>query len=177
MQGTKSVVCPSDCVIRGDGDEIFASHPSASHRSSRQMRSSLDLSKWCDWWNNCDSGREINCLSVDISVHGFGRAVSRDVASLSALVAGFAGSVEGSSVWCSAISGDVSELATSVAFHCLSLTITSKVVWSATLVACSWTRTTNSKTSARWAAKATTRGEWCATTNCSHLSGSSWAWA
>lgn len=62
------------------------------------------------------------------------------MASLAALVAGLAGSVQGAAVGSSAISGDVAELAASIALHGLSLAVASEVVGATALVACSRTR-------------------------------------
>lgn len=62
------------------------------------------------------------------------------MASLTALVAGLAGSVQGAAVRSSAIPGDVAELAASIAFHGLCLAVASEVVGATALVACSGTR-------------------------------------
>jgi hypothetical protein len=62
------------------------------------------------------------------------------VTSLTALIASLASSVQGAAVGGSAIPGDVTELATSIALHGLSLAITGKVVGATTLVASSRAR-------------------------------------
>jgi hypothetical protein len=68
-------------------------------------------------------------------------AVLRDVADLAATVARLAAlAVEWAAVGRSAVTGDVSELATSVALHALSLTVTGIVVWATALVAGSGAR-------------------------------------
>jgi hypothetical protein len=64
------------------------------------------------------------------------------VAGLTALVAGLASSVQRATVRGGAVTGDVTELATSVALHGLSLAVAGKVVWSTALVAGSGTGTT-----------------------------------
>lgn len=56
------------------------------------------------------------------------------MASLTALVTGFASSVERTAVGGSAIARDVTKLATSIALHSLSLAITSKVIGATALV-------------------------------------------
>ena len=71
------------------------------------------------------------------------RTVLRDVAHLAASVAGFGSfAIHGATVWRGAVSGDMAKLAASIALHCLSLTITGKVVGSAALVASRRTRVT-----------------------------------
>jgi hypothetical protein len=75
-------------------------------------------------------------------------AIPRDVASLTALVAGLPSSVERTAVGGSAVTGDVAQLAASVALHGLGLAIPSEVVRAATLVTGSWARTTSEATTA-----------------------------
>jgi hypothetical protein len=81
------------------------------------------------------------------------RAVAGNVASLTASVAGLAGSVEWAAVGSCAIAGDVTELATSVALHGLSLAIAGKVVGTTALVASGRTRTAREATTAITASK------------------------
>jgi len=63
------------------------------------------------------------------------RALARNVAGLTALVAGLAGSAEGTAIGRGAVAGDVTELAASVALHGLGLAVTSEVVGTTALVA------------------------------------------
>lgn len=83
-------------------------------------------------------GNGSNAVRLDL------RAVLGDVANLAASVAGLASfAVQRAAIWSSAVAGDVSEFAASVAFHCLRLAISSVMVWSSTLVAsCSARNTT-----------------------------------
>lgn len=82
---------------------------------------------------NRGSSRGSSRVAVDFSLG----AVPRNVAGFAAAVAGLAGSVEWAAVRSGAVTGNVSELATGVALHGLSLAITGEVVRSATLVASS----------------------------------------
>lgn len=84
------------------------------------------------------------------------RAVTRDVSSLTALVASLASSVERTAVRSSAVPRDVTELAAGIALHGLSLAITSKVVGTTTLVASGRARTTSETTTAVATGEATT---------------------
>ena len=83
-------------------------------------------------------------LAVDGSdaggVNGLG-AVTADVASLTAPVAGLSGSVERATVRGRAVTGDVTKLAASVALHGLSLAVASEVVGTTALVAAGSTAT------------------------------------
>lgn len=107
---------------------------------------------WCDWRNRF--GRHPSQWCGLIAVHcrsGSGlslslRAVSADVANLTASVAGLTRCVQRTTIRCSAVSGDVSKLAASIAFHGLSLTVAREVIRSTTLVA--RRRTISSKTTA-----------------------------
>lgn len=63
------------------------------------------------------------------------RAIPRDVASLRALIADLAGGAQGAAVGSRAVTGDVAQLATGIAFHGLGLAVTGKVVGTAALVA------------------------------------------
>lgn len=93
---------------------------------------------------------------VDLGVGGLLGAIARDVASLAALVAGLASSVQGAAVGSSAIPGDVAELAASIALHGLSLAIASEVVGATALVASSGTRTVGEASTTIAADEATT---------------------
>jgi hypothetical protein len=122
----------------------------------------LRLSDWGDRGNgrsrDAGSGVHVDIL-VDLTVGSLLRTVTGDVASLTALVAGLASSVQGTTVRGSAITGDVTELATSVALHGLSLAVASEVVRSAALVAGSRARSAaNKATTATISAKATAAG-------------------
>lgn len=83
-------------------------------------------------------------------------AVSRDVASLSALVAGLASSVKRTSVRSSAVTRDVAKLSARVALHSLGLAISGKVVGTTALVASSGTGSTTETTSAVATGESTT---------------------
>ncbi|KAH8646758.1 hypothetical protein BX600DRAFT_155560 [Xylariales sp. PMI_506] len=74
-------------------------------------------------------------LSRDLASGSLLGAVAGDVASLAALVAGLASSVERAAVGGGTVTGDVAELAAGVALHGLSLAVTGKVVGSTALVA------------------------------------------
>jgi hypothetical protein len=65
------------------------------------------------------------------------------MSSLATAVAGLASSVERAAVRCSAVARNVTQFATGVALHGLSLAISGEMVWSATLVAGSRTRATS----------------------------------
>lgn len=115
-----------------------------------------------DWRNSCD-----NRVSVNIHSHwdSLGlRAVARDMAGLATLVAGFARSVKGTAIWCSAVTADVAELATCEALQCLSLAIPSKVVALTALVASGWARALEGSTWSKSTLESATRSE-CAATN------------
>lgn len=86
------------------------------------------------------------------------RAIARDVASLTTLVAGLTSSVQRSAVGGCAVPRDVSELAAGVALHSLSLAVTGKVVGATALVASGSPRTGETAT----AGEATSV---CSTTN------------
>jgi hypothetical protein len=77
------------------------------------------------------------------------------VASLAAPVAGLSSSVERTAVRGRAVTGDVTELAASVALHGLSLAVASEVVRATTLVAAGSAATSETTTAAR---EATTEG-------------------
>lgn len=76
------------------------------------------------------------------------RAVARNVAGFTALVASLASSVQRTTVGSSAVARNVTKLSTGVAFHSLSLAIPGKVVGTTTLVAGSRTRATSKSTTA-----------------------------
>ena len=103
------------------------------------------------------------------------------MANFTASVAGLASfAVQRSSVWRSAVAGDVSEFATGVAFHCLCLAIASVVVWSTTLVAGGSARDTAeaSTASESWATTVTTTRSTGAATDTTWNAASTWAsWA
>ncbi|KAL7899814.1 hypothetical protein HDV64DRAFT_218367 [Trichoderma sp. TUCIM 5745] len=114
-----------------------------SHRGNRSHGGSRDVVK-------------VHNLVADLGVGSLLGAITRDVASLTALVASLAGSVQGAAVGSSAIPGDVAELAASVALHGLSLAVTGEVVGAAALVACSGTRAVGEATTTIAADEATT---------------------
>jgi len=87
-------------------------------------------------------------IVVDFTVGVLLGAVARDVTSLAALIAGLASSVKGTAVGGGAVSGDVAELAASVALHSLGLAITSEVVRTTALVAGGRSGSTGEATSA-----------------------------
>ena len=74
-------------------------------------------------------------LSVDLTVGVLLRAVARDVAGFTTLIACLAGRVEGATVRSSAVAGDVAKLSASIALHGLSLAVAGKVVGTTALVA------------------------------------------
>jgi hypothetical protein len=112
------------------GGEILRDRASRSlsNGSNGGNRRSLDVVQVDDLLRNLASGSLL-------------RAVAGDVASLSALVASLASRVERAAVGSSAVARDVAQLTTRVALHGLSLTVASKVVGAAALVAGGWTRT------------------------------------
>lgn len=99
----------------------------------------LYLSDWCNAWCWHLLGRSINIHSAAdwSSVLGLW-AVAGDVSGLTALVAGLASSAEWSTVWRSAVAGDVTELATGEALQSLSLAVSGEVVALTALVAGGW---------------------------------------
>lgn len=91
-------------------------------------------------------GSDVGQVNFVVNLGGDGGllgAIARDVASLTTLIAGLAGSVERASVGSGAIAGDVAELAAGIALHGLSLAITGKVVGATALVAGSRARATS----------------------------------
>lgn len=140
----------------------------------RTPGSSWDLYKRSGNGGNGGAETEVKGFITNITI-GLGRAVSRDtmqvsfctsisldgfdlLSSLATLVAGLASSVQRTTVRSSAIPRDVSELAASIAFHCLSLAVSCKVVGTTALVAGSWTRATcKSTTRSESATESTTR--------------------
>lgn len=95
-------------------------------------------------------------------------AVPADVASLTAPVAGLASGVERAAVRSRAVTGDVTELAASVALHGLSLAVASEVVRATALVAAG-SAATGEATAA--AGKATSEGSTSTTANGGNGSG------
>lgn len=109
------------------------------------------------------------------------RTVLGDVANLTASIAGLASfAVQRAAIWCGAVAGDVSKLATGIAFHCLGLAIAGVMVWSAAFVAsCSARDTTEATTTpeSRCTTKSAT-GTTCATTDTAWNSADTWnSWA
>lgn len=92
--------------------------------------------------------------AVDIGFGGLA-AVPGDVSSLAASVAGLTGRVQWAAVGSGAVTADVTQLSASVALDRCRLAITSKVVWSTTLVASGSPGTASESTAA---AESTTRG-------------------
>lgn len=103
-----------------------------------------------------------SALTVDLSLS----AVPRDMASLAATVANLARGVKtvGTSRSSGAVTADVAELSTSVAFHCLCLTIPSEVVGSTALVA-GGSPGTASEASPEAASVSSARGATCTTSH------------
>jgi hypothetical protein len=131
------------------------------HGGGRDDRSDLDG----DGFGVRNGSRGRVGLAVDGSdtggVNGLS-AITADVSSLTAPVAGLASSVKRATVRGRAVTGDVTELAASVALHGLSLAVASKVVGAAALVAASSTAT--SETTAA-ASEATSEGSASSTAN------------
>lgn len=107
--------------------EQQTAYPDLSHGGNRSHGGSRNIVK-------------VHNLVVDLGVGGLLGAIARDVASLAALVASLASSVQGAAVGGSAIPGDVAELAASIALHGLRLAVTSEMVGATALVASSGTR-------------------------------------
>jgi len=130
------------------------------HGGGRDDRSDLDG----DGFGVRNGSRGRVGLAVDGSdtggVNGLS-AITADVSSLTAPVAGLASSVKRATVRGRAVTGDVTELAASVALHGLSLAV-AKVVGAAALVAASSTAT--SETTAA-ASEATSEGSASSTAN------------
>ena len=118
-----------------------------SHSRGRDDRSDLDGNSL----GVGDSSGGCVGLAVDRSdasgVDGLG-AVPADVASLATPVAGLASSVERATVRGRAVTGDVTELAASVALHGLSLAVASEVVRATALVAAGSAATSETTTAA-----------------------------
>ena len=104
--------------------------------SSNRRRSDWRSIRRCFRWNSsCRVCRfAVHCRS-SLSLRL--RAVSANMSSLSTPVASLACLVQRATVGSRTVSGNVSELAASITLHGLRLTVTSKVVWSSALVACS----------------------------------------
>lgn len=99
----------------------------------------LYLSDWCNAWCWHLLGRCIHIHSAaDWSSVLRLWAVAGDVSGLTALVAGLASSAEWSTVWRSAVAGDVTELAAGEALQGLSLAVSGEVVALTALVAGGW---------------------------------------
>jgi hypothetical protein len=173
-------------------DDQFHSVIDSSSRPIKQWRAQRDLcdrSNWCDWGNTkIDSiTREVTVGSLLWAVTGtcqvskavteIVRRESLHMAGFSALVASLASNVERSSVWCTAIPRDVAELPTSIALHGLSLTVTSKMVWSTALVASSRTGSTSKSTTGGKSASISTTRSTNTTARTRNTGWASWAWA
>lgn len=87
-------------------------------------------------------------LGVDLATGSLLWAVTGDVTSLTTLVASLSSGVQGATVGGGAVAGNVTELATRVALHGLSLAIAGKVVRTTALVASSRARTAGETTTA-----------------------------
>lgn len=122
-----------------------------SHSRGRDDRSDLDGNSLGvrDGSGGC-VGLAVDGRSAG-GVDGLG-AVSADVAGFTTPVAGLAGSVERASVRGRAVTGDVTELAASVALHGLSLAVASEVVRATALVAAGRTATSEATAAASKAA-------------------------
>lgn len=118
-------------------------------------------------WNAVDID-----LGVDFTIGVLLRAIARDMTGLAALITGLAGSVERTAVGSSAITRDMSQLATGVALHGLSLTVTSKVVGTTALVARGRAGTAGEATTAAKTATIAASGDgWPTTANSSGSNG------
>ena len=148
-------------------------------RAHRRMVSWESLGYWSD---SSDRSAKLGITSRNITIRSLCWAITRDAVTVldqivnktgrcllscfPTLIAGLASSVKRSTIWCSAVSGNVTQLAAGIAFHCLSLTIAGKMVWSSALVAGCWS----------WSpSKSTTRNE-TATISSSTTSNTSTAW-
>jgi len=138
----------------------------------RAQRGLCDRSNWCDWGNT-----KIDSITREVTVGSLLWAVTGNMAGFSALVASLASNVERSSVWCTAIPRDVTELPTSIALHGLSLTVTSKMVWSTALVASSRTGSTSKSTTGGKSASISTTRSTNTTARTRNTAWASWAWA
>lgn len=130
----------------------------------------------CDWSNRCHDSTKVHSIS-EVTVGCLLRAVARDVASLSTLVASLASSIQRSAVGGSAIPGYVTELAASIALHGLCLAISSKVVWTTALVASSRARSTSESTARGESASKSSTGSTKATSSTWDRSSTSRGWA
>ncbi len=92
------------------------------------------LGNWRNRGNGGRNGVDVD-FGADFAVGVLLRAVARDMASLSALVAGLASGVERPTIGSRAVARNVSELAAGIALHSLSLAITGKVIRAAALIA------------------------------------------
>ena len=115
-------LCDSSRRSSNNGGSLDSSLDSSSGGSSRSISSRLRRS------DSRSSGSLV------------GWAIPGNVASLSTLVADFTGRAERASIGSSAVTGDMTELATGIALHSLSLAVTGKVVWTTALVAGGSTR-------------------------------------
>lgn len=124
------------------GEYVYRLPPTSRARNGGQWTTCRDLLSHRGNGSHGGSGDvvKVHNFVVDLSVGGLLGAIARDVASLTALVAGLAGSVQGAAVRSSAIPGDVAELAASIALHGLGLAVASEVVGATALVAGSGTR-------------------------------------
>ena len=99
----------------------------------------LFLSDWSNAWCWHLLGRSIDIHSAADWSPVLGLwAVAGDVSGLTALITGLAGSAERSTVWRSAVAGDVAKLATGEALQGLSLAVSGEVVALTALVAGGW---------------------------------------
>lgn len=129
----------------------------------------LYLSDWGNAWRWHLLGRSINIHSAAdwSSVLGLW-AVAGYVSRLTALVASLASSAEWSTVWRSAVAGDVTELAAGEALQSLSLAVSGEVVALTALVAGGWAWSTlessawskSSLESAAWSESSTASSWW-----------------
>lgn len=145
----------------------------------RGLSSSGDpLKDLCDRSNRGDdwSDTEID-ITAKVTIGSLLWAVTGDMASLATLVASLASSVERTTVRGSAISGDVTELAASVALHSLSLAISGEVVRSTALVTSSRTWSTNKSSARSESATESTTGTTKTTASAWNRTRTSWAWA
>jgi hypothetical protein len=145
----------------------------ASRASSMQLGLSLSHSRGRDDGSDLDGDSlgvrdsSWGCVGLAVDRRNAGgvdglSAVPADVASLATPVAGLASSVERAAVWGRAVTGNVTELAASVALHGLSLAVASEVVGATALVAAGSAATSETATAT---SKATPEGSASTATN------------
>ena len=115
------------------------------------------------WSSQVLSSVDIDILR-DLAVGILLRTITRDVTGFTTLIASLASSVERTTVGSGTIPRDMTKLATSIAFHGLSLTIPGKVVRATALIASSRSRTTSKATTTAITTISSTAGDRSTTT-------------